>query len=46
MYAVNASINGLRRLNAMLEGTALPRLDEKQIEALIHRQNLAMLGLE
>ena len=46
MYAVNASVDGSRRFNAMLEGTALPRLDEKQIEALIHRQSLAMLGLE
>jgi predicted TIM-barrel fold metal-dependent hydrolase len=32
---VSASLAGLRRLNAMLEGTALPRLDEDQIEALI-----------
>lgn len=43
---VNASIEGLRRLNGMLEGTALPRLDADQIEALIHRDSLALLGLE
>jgi predicted TIM-barrel fold metal-dependent hydrolase len=42
---VNASIDGLRKLNAMLEGTALPRLDEKQLEALIHRPSLSLLGL-
>ncbi len=42
----NASIDGLRRLNSMLEGTALPRLDEAQIEAMIHRDSLALLGLE
>ena len=43
---VNASIDGLRKLNAMLEGTALPRLDAAQIEAMIHRQSLSLLGLE
>ncbi len=42
---VNASIEGLRRLNRMLEGTALPRLNEDQIEALIHRDSLSLLGL-
>jgi predicted TIM-barrel fold metal-dependent hydrolase len=42
---VDASIAGLRKLNAMLEGTALPRLDEKQIEKLIHRDGFAVLGL-
>jgi predicted TIM-barrel fold metal-dependent hydrolase len=43
---VNASIEGLRKLNDMLEGTALPRLDVDQIEALIHRDSLRLLGLE
>lgn len=43
---VNASIDGLRSLNHMLEGTALPRLNEAEIEALIRRDSLALLGLE
>ena len=43
---VNASIDGLRALNAMLEGTALPRLQADQIEALIHRDSLHLLGLQ
>jgi predicted TIM-barrel fold metal-dependent hydrolase len=43
---VNASIDGLRSLNAMLAGTALPRLDERAIEELIHRDSLRILGLE
>jgi len=43
---VNASIDGLRKLNDMLEGTALPRLDVEQIEKLIHRDSLRLLGLE
>ena len=42
---VNASIDGLRKLNDMLEGTALPRLDVEQIEKLIHRDSLRLLGL-
>lgn len=43
---VNASIAGLRALNAMLEGTKLPRLDVNQIEAMIQRDSLKLLGLE
>lgn len=42
---VNASIAGIRGLNDMLEGTKLPRLDLNQIEAMIHRDSLALLGL-
>lgn len=42
---VNESIAGLRKLNAMLDGTALPRLDESQIERMIHRDSLPLLGL-
>ena len=42
---VDASIDGLRKLNAQVDGTALPRLDADAIEALIHRQSLTLLGL-
>lgn len=42
---VTASIDGLRKLNGMLDGSALPRLDEGAIERLIHRDALAVLGL-
>lgn len=42
---VNASIAGLRCLNDMLEGTQLPRLQTDQIEAMIHRDSLTLLGL-
>ena len=42
---VNASIAGLRGLNDMLEGTKLPRLQTDQIEAMIHRDSLTLLGL-
>ena len=43
---VNASIEGLRGLNDMLEGTRLPRLNTDEIEALICRDSLALLGLD
>jgi uncharacterized protein len=43
---VNASIEGLRALNLMLEGTSLPRLDEAQIEALINRDSFQLLWAE
>ena len=42
---VNETIAGLRGLNAMLEGTHLPRLDEGQIERMIDRDALSLLGL-
>jgi predicted TIM-barrel fold metal-dependent hydrolase len=42
---INASIDGLRKLNGMLEGTKLPRLDEREIEKLIYRESLGLLGL-
>lgn len=32
-------------VNKMLDGTALPRLDEREIDALIHRDSLDILGL-
>jgi len=43
---VNDSIAGLARLNAMLDGTALPRLDERALDEVVHRESLALLGLE
>lgn len=42
---VNASVAGLRGLNDQVEGTKLPRLDPAQIEALIQRDSLGLLGL-
>lgn len=43
---VRASIDGLRSLNRMVEGTSLPRLDSAAIESLIDRDSLSLLGLE
>ena len=42
---INASVGGIRSLNKMLEGTALPRLNEDEIEKLIHRPSNTILGL-
>jgi hypothetical protein len=42
---VNASVAGLHALNDPLEGTKLPRLNMKEIEALIERDSLKILGL-
>lgn len=43
---VDASVDGIRALNDMLEGTALPRLDVDEIEAMFHRNTLDLLGLK
>lgn len=43
---VDESLAGLRSINDMLEGTALPRLDPEQMEAMIHRDAGPLLGLE
>ncbi len=42
---IEASIEGLFGLNKMLEGTALPRLDEDQIHQVIYRDTASILGL-
>ena len=42
---VNATIDGLRNLNKMLDGTALPRLNEQAIERMITRDSLPLLSL-
>lgn len=39
------TIDGTRRVNAILEGTALPRVPEEEIEAIVHRDALQLLGL-
>jgi predicted TIM-barrel fold metal-dependent hydrolase len=41
-----STIEALRRVNAMVEGTNLPRIPPERIEALIHRDSLALLGLD
>jgi predicted TIM-barrel fold metal-dependent hydrolase len=42
---VDATIAGVRKLNDMTRGTGLPTLSTTEIEAMIHRDALSLLGL-
>jgi len=42
---VQASLDGMRRLNEMLEGTRLPCLDMTKMEAMFERDTLNILGI-
>ncbi len=42
---VDASVDGMRKLNDMLAGTALPRLDMDKMEEMFHRDTLGILGI-
>ncbi len=41
----DASLADMRKLNGMLEGTCLPRLDMDKMEAMFERDTLAVLGI-
>lgn len=43
---VEETIAGLRRVNEPIAGTQIPRVPEEQVEAMIHRDSLSLLGLE
>jgi predicted TIM-barrel fold metal-dependent hydrolase len=43
---VNATIEGLHKLNNFTQGTGLPKLNEKAIEEMIYRDALGILGLK
>lgn len=40
------TISALRSVNAIVGGTALPRVPEEEIEAIVHRDALTALGLD
>lgn len=40
------TIDGLRRVNDMLEGTKIPRIPEDSIEDIINRDSLKLLGIK
>ena len=42
---VDNSMEGLRSLNKMVDGTNLPRLDEEALEGVIFRDSLSLLNL-
>jgi len=43
---VEASLEGMRRLNDMLAGTSLPRLNMDSMEAMFHRDTLQILEID
>ncbi|MEO6924000.1 MAG: amidohydrolase family protein [Bryocella sp.] len=43
---VQASLDGMRKLNNMLEGTALPRLSTERMEEMFYRDSLSLLEIE
>lgn len=43
--SVKATLDGLRRLNQMVEGTGLPRIDMAAVERMIYRDSLPLLGI-
>ena len=43
---VQETIDHLRQVNRIVEGTPLPKVDPEAIEAIIHRDALALLGLD
>jgi predicted TIM-barrel fold metal-dependent hydrolase len=43
---VQASLEGMRSLNKMLDGTALPRLDRDAMEQMFERNSLELLGID
>ena len=43
---VQASLAGMRKLNDMFTGTALPRLNMERMEKMFYRDSLSMLEIE
>ncbi len=43
---VQASLDGMRKLNDMLTGTALPRLSMERMEEMFYRDSLSLLEIE
>jgi predicted TIM-barrel fold metal-dependent hydrolase len=42
---VDASLSGMRKLNDIVQGTALPRLDMDKMEEMFQRDTLSLLGI-
>ncbi len=42
---IDASLTGMRSLNSMLEGSALPRLNMDEMEKMFYRDSLSILGI-
>ena len=46
LFSAADTMAGLRNANALVEGTALPRVPDDVIEGIIHRESLSLLGLD
>jgi len=46
LFTVQQTIDSLRKVNDIVEGTRLPRIPEKAIEEIIHRNTPELLGLK
>ena len=46
LFSAADTMAGLRNANALVAGTALPRVPDEVIEEIIHRESLTLLGLE
>jgi predicted TIM-barrel fold metal-dependent hydrolase len=44
--SVEETIAGLRRVNEPIAGTGMPRVPEAEVESIIERDSLSLLGLE
>jgi hypothetical protein len=45
LFTVQQTIDSLRNVNSIAEGTGLPRIPEKAIEGIIHRNTVELLEL-
>lgn len=46
IITIEDTVAALRNVNRFAEGTGMPRIPEEEIEGIIHRDSLALLGLE
>jgi predicted TIM-barrel fold metal-dependent hydrolase len=44
-FSIEDTVAALRNVNALAEGTAMPRVPDRVIEDIIHRPSLELLGL-
>ncbi len=43
---LDATIDGMRNVNSIVEGTGMPRIPDEEIEGIINRDSLALLGID
>ena len=43
---LDATIDGMRNVNSIVEGTGMPRIPDEEIEGIINRDSLTLLGID